>query len=366
MLILDFDFVEQGIRNRPARARVVARRVRDDRQPGLDLHQPAAPAGDLQRQLTRPGPRTRGRRQAPELAARGLRRTSVRPRPRRSAGRLGSARRVVGGLLVVRLGRLARVCGRRRRWRSSTQRPRTPRWRRRPRCRRARCRASLTASTAAAAIGSTPSPRRVSGRGLVVGGQAERGQHRGQQHRRPASGSPRRRGGTGRGRRASPGAAANSGPRIEPSETVRPPSSMTAIVWAAASRRDQVRATCLSGGAIGLMVPRSGQVPTTTSTPASRSRVRPRRGGATDSRGRHHVGHVVGADQDHRDVGLDGQRRSTWPPRSEERAPTRRTRAGRPAGRPARRRRWPAARPGSPRPGRRRSRRRWSRRAARS
>ena len=42
------------------------------------------------------------------------------------------------------------------------------------------------------------------------------------------------------------------------------------MVWAAASRRDQARATCLSGGGIGLIVPRSGQVPTRTATPASR------------------------------------------------------------------------------------------------
>ena len=50
---------------------------------------------------------------------------------------------------------------------------------------------------------------------------------------------------------------------------------MTAMVCAAASRRDQSRATCFSGGGIGPRVPRSGQVPTTTSTPASRSRRTP-------------------------------------------------------------------------------------------
>ena len=43
------------------------------------------------------------------------------------------------------------------------------------------------------------------------------------------------------------------------------------MVCAAATRRDQVRATCLSGGGIGLTVPRSGQVPTRTATPASLS-----------------------------------------------------------------------------------------------
>ena len=68
------------------------------------------------------------------------------------------------------------------------------------------------------------------------------------------------------------GAAAKSGPRIEPSDTLRPPASTTVMVCAAASRRDHDRATCLSGGAIGLMVPRSGHVPTSTAIPASRRR----------------------------------------------------------------------------------------------
>ena len=48
MLILDFDFVEQGIANRIPERGVVARGLRADRQPGLDLHQPAAHPGDLQ------------------------------------------------------------------------------------------------------------------------------------------------------------------------------------------------------------------------------------------------------------------------------------------------------------------------------
>ncbi len=54
MLILDFDFVEKGIAARHRRARVVARGLRADRQPGLDLHQPAADPRDPQLGLTAP------------------------------------------------------------------------------------------------------------------------------------------------------------------------------------------------------------------------------------------------------------------------------------------------------------------------
>ena len=67
------------------------------------------------------------------------------------------------------------------------------------------------------------------------------------------------------------GRAANSGPSRLPSDTARPPFSTTATVCAAASSRDIRRATSRSGGPSGLTVPRSGQVPTTTSQPASRS-----------------------------------------------------------------------------------------------
>ena len=65
---------------------------------------------------------------------------------------------------------------------------------------------------------------------------------------------------------------ANAGPRTEPSDTVRPPASTTATVWAAAICRLHRRANVRSGWAIGRMVPRSGQVPTTTSQPAAISR----------------------------------------------------------------------------------------------
>ena len=54
--------------------------------------------------------------------------------------------------------------------------------------------------------------------------------------------------------------ASNSGPRMSPSDTVRPPASTTAMVWAAASIRLHRRATVRSGWAIGSIVPRSGQV----------------------------------------------------------------------------------------------------------
>ena len=106
----------------------------------------------------------------------------------------------------------------------------------------------------------------------------------------PASGSRSAEGWNWSGPKSTAGAAANSGPRIEPSETVRPPSSSTAIVCAAASRRDQARAICLSGGVIGLIVPRSGQVPTSTATPASCSRRTASERWRTDADGQHACG----------------------------------------------------------------------------
>ena len=51
MLILDFDFVEQGVANRLPERESLAGRLRPDRQPGLDLHQPAAHPRDLPQRL---------------------------------------------------------------------------------------------------------------------------------------------------------------------------------------------------------------------------------------------------------------------------------------------------------------------------
>ncbi|CAM5653005.1 hypothetical protein SPURM210S_04855 [Streptomyces purpurascens] len=53
---------------------------------------------------------------------------------------------------------------------------------------------------------------------------------------------------------------------------MRPPCSTTPIVWAAASWREARRASQRNGCRTGSIVPRSGQVPTTTSAPAVRSR----------------------------------------------------------------------------------------------
>ena len=88
------------------------------------------------------------------------------------------------------------------------------------------------------------------------------------------------------------------------------------MVCAAASWRLARRAIQRSGWWTGSTVPRSGQVPTTTSAPAARSRrtasveVADRRGG------RHPVGDVVGADHDHRDVGRRIVERAARPGRS--------------------------------------------------
>ena len=147
---------------------------------------------------------------------------------------------------------------------------------------------------------------------------------------------------------------------------MRPPASTTAMVWAAASRRDHVRATCLSGGAMGLMVPRSGQVPTSDRDAGLAQAAYGLGQVAHRLRRGHRVGDVVGADEDDGQVGAGGQGgcrpgpSGGWTARRPPRA-----RAGARAGRPGRPRRWPGGRRGCPRPARRRSRPRWSRRAAR-
>ena len=53
---------------------------------------------------------------------------------------------------------------------------------------------------------------------------------------------------------------------------MRPPASTTATVWAAARSRDHRFISERSGWRIGWIVPRSGQVPTTTSDPSARMR----------------------------------------------------------------------------------------------
>ena len=61
-----------------------------------------------------------------------------------------------------------------------------------------------------------------------------------------------------------------------------PPASTVPTVCAAARRRDQCAATVRSGWSTGFTVPRSGQVPTTTSAPAARSAVTARDRSRTD------------------------------------------------------------------------------------
>ena len=151
MLIMDFDFVEQGIADRPARARVVARGVRDDRQPGVDLHQPAAPPGDLQQRLTPP---TTERPRAPDPGpVRHVAASAARPR-RLLGGVAGPRPRCAGAAAAVPqldpepayaaagaadLGAVELGAG------------------------------VVDGPTAARAIGSTPSPRSASGSVLVSG-----------------------------------------------------------------------------------------------------------------------------------------------------------------------------------------------------
>ena len=145
---------------------------------------------------------------------------------------------------------------------------------------------------------------------------------------------------------------------------MRAPASTAAIVCAAASSRLHRRASQRSGGWIGRIVPRSGQVHTTTSAPASRSA--DDRLGQMPDRDRYAdpVGHVVRADQDDREFGLVLQRpgdlRCRGRPRWRRRP---RGSAGRPAGAGVRRCRRRPARRWSRGRARRRTRRPTSRRA---
>ena len=77
--------------------------------------------------------------------------------------------------------------------------------------------------------------------------------------------------------------------------------------WSARRRDDATRPARPGAAGIGIgeMVPRSGQVPTTTATSASRRRRTASERWRTDAAGQHRVGDVVGADQDDGDVGVE-------------------------------------------------------------
>ena len=175
-----------------------------------------------------------------------------------------------------------------------------------------------TARIAASLMGSTPSPRRdssdFSSGSMTPTAASTEGTITPASERYPSA-----EGWNWSGPKSSAGAAANSGPSTE---TVRPPSSMTAIVWAAASRRDHARATCLSGGAMGLIVPRSGQVPTTTATPASLRRRTPSARCRTDVEGDITWVTSLAPMRITATSGCIGSARVIWSSRSEERAPT--------------------------------------------
>ena len=295
MLILDFDFVEQGIAQpaSPSRSRGAPRSRSPSRWSG-STPTCCASSRSSARRLT-----------AADADVRPVRRTrasgSVRACHGSSPGWPGVGSR--RSRAPRRLGR----SGWRRRCRSSTHRPRTPRRRPPTSVPSSSVPGVLTAWTAASAIGSTPSPRRPRAASSLLG----RGRARPAPTaaaRRPASGSRRRTGGTGRARTAAPARRRTPGRGSSRGTRCGRRSRRTAMVCAAASRRDQVRATCLSGGAIGLRVPRSGQVPTSTAI-AGVAQPADRLGEVAHRRRRPHlVGDVVGADQDHRDVRLDRQR----------------------------------------------------------
>ena len=107
---------------------------------------------------------------------------------------------------------------------------------------------------------------------------------------------------------------------------MRPPASTTAMVWAAASWRLARRAIQRSGCGTGSTVPRSGQVPTTTSAPSSCSRLtawsrcRTATGGFT--RWVTSLAPIITTARSGRLSAIS----STWPDRSLLRAPTTATR----------------------------------------
>ena len=269
MLILDFDFVEQGIANRlPERESWRAAFAMTVSLVWIYTNLLRLLAIFSQRLIAH------GTTERPRASARGSGRRHARSagRPRRAPRR--SSRGLALGLRVA-----AAVP------QLDPQPAHAAARAARPRCRRARCRGCSTACDGGRGDRQHALAAERLGLGLVVGDQAERGQRRGQQHggqravavgrRVELVGAEQQR---GRGRELR---ARGSSPARR---CGRPPRA-TAMVWAAASRRDQVRATCLSGGAIGLIVPRSGQVPTTTSTPASRRRRTPSERWRTEAAG---------------------------------------------------------------------------------
>ena len=338
MLILDFDFVERGIAAGLPERESWRAAFAPDREPGLDLHQPAAHPRDHARRLT-PAALTTEPAQ-PDAAA-------GRPSGRaRLAWSSAVSRRLAVGLRAGGGGAAARPSGRGRRAR-----------RRRPRCRRSRCPGSWRPGPRRRAIGSTPSPRNACGLASSSADQAERREHRRQQHRRPARVAVGRRvepvraeeqrgcrgelGPEDRAERHGAAAGLDDGDRLRGGQPARPdPGDL-------AQRRRRSAGWCRGPGRCR---PR-------TSTPASRRRRTASERWRTDVRRQHRVGDVVGADQDDGDVAArSAGAASTWPARSLDWAPDHGERAQvDPAVAPARPRRRRAARPGSPRPGRRRS-----------
>ena len=194
----------------------------------------------------------------------------------------------------------------------------------RPRCRRARCRGALTAWTAAVATGSTPSPRNASGWASSSGTRPSAASVDGQQHgdqRAVAVGRRVELVGAEQQRRARP---RTPGPRIEPSETVRPPSS---------THRDRLGGGQPARPGPGDLLERRRDRLDRAEVGAGADhapRRRRRAGGVraserwrTDCDGQHRVGDVVGADQDHRDVrARSAGRGRSGRSRSEDWAPT--------------------------------------------
>ena len=101
---------------------------------------------------------------------------------------------------------------------------------------------------------------------------------------------------------------AKAGPSTEPSETVRPPASTTAMVCAAAICRLHRRASSRSGWAIGRMVPEVGAGADDDLAAGAVSRRTASSRCRTETAGLVNGGDVVRADHDQGDVGLLGQR----------------------------------------------------------
>ncbi len=163
--------------------------------------------------------------------------------------------------------------GRRTRWTTTAHRPSRPRDCPPTRVGATSVPGSRTARVAARETGATRSPRPRSRPSTMSSSNRPSAEQRVGSSAAAARAYPAGEGWNRSELNISVGRCENSGPSRSPSDTVWPPASTTVTVWAAARSRLHRRARARRGWAMGWTAPRSGQVPTTTTAPASRSRV---------------------------------------------------------------------------------------------